>query len=206
MKLKADQINQVNLKFVDVEAWLRVRKVKDHKCKECGVLYSEQNHKIALLTIHGKPNRHICEECGKAYIEMGAIDILQLRKDNEKEEKQKEEDEKNKPEECSFSIIPEKIIAHVKSFCDKEGYKCVDNDDIMDMITESSEIYTENTGSHRWYDDLFVVVDINGLLIGFDGFYMTGDSGMFDMGLEYDLSSVCEVEKKEKVIEYYEAK
>ena len=89
MKIKKEELNQVRLDFVDVETWLKVRKPKDHKCKECGVLYKDQDSKIALLTIHKKPNRHICNECGKKYIELGAIDVLQLIKDNEKQEELK---------------------------------------------------------------------------------------------------------------------
>jgi len=97
----------------------------------------------------------------------------------------------------------EKVKAHLIAYCESKGWG-TDDDTLMEVLSEAKELYRKTTGSHRWYDDLFKVVEVNGMAIGFDDFYMTGDNSRSDMDLNYDLSSVCEVEKKQKTIDYYE--
>lgn len=75
---------------------------------------------------------------------------------------------------------------------------------VEEILTDARPIYSEIGSSHRWYDDKFVVVDIAGILIGYDWFHITGDNSASDMGLEFDIESVCQVEKREKTVSYYE--
>jgi hypothetical protein len=97
----------------------------------------------------------------------------------------------------------QKIREHLTNYCIKNGWETTDKD-LLEVLTESREVFSEITGSHRWYDDKFVVVEVDGMLIGYDDFYTTGDNDASDMGLEYDIDSVCEVEKKQKMVDYYE--
>ncbi len=92
----------------------------------------------------------------------------------------------------------EKIKSHLQAFCDKESYPMnLDNPrDVAEILTEGGKIiYTEITGEHRWYEDEFNVTEINGMKIGFNWFHMTGDDSPSDMDLDFDISSVCEVEE-----------
>ena len=99
----------------------------------------------------------------------------------------------------------EKIKNHLIAYAKKEGWEIDENDpkELMEIITEANSIYKENLGSHRWYDDELNIVNVDGMLIGYNGFHITGDNSMYDMGLEYDLDQVCEVEPKERIQVYY---
>lgn len=77
-KLKVEDPWQVRTDMFSVEKWLEFKKSKkDLCCTECKVLYKDiKDDKLAMMTIHGKPNRHLCNTCGRRYIEeLGAVDI-----------------------------------------------------------------------------------------------------------------------------------
>ncbi len=74
---------------------------------------------------------------------------------------------------------------------------------VEEILRDARPLYSEIGASHRWYDEKFVVVDISGTLIGYDWFHITGDNSASDMGLEFDIKSVCRVEKREKTVSYY---
>lgn len=97
----------------------------------------------------------------------------------------------------------EKIKKHLIAYCQSKGWGTTDKD-VEEVLLEAKEIYRETIGSHRWYDDLFKVVEVAGMLIGFDWYYATGDNSFKDMDLTLDTSSVCEVEKKQRTVDYYE--
>lgn len=86
---------------------------------------------------------------------------------------------------------------------EKHEYGTTD-DDIKELLTEATTIYKELGSSHRWYDEEFRVVNIDGMLIGYDWFHVTGDNSVSDMGLEFDINSICQVEKKQRTIDYYQ--
>ena len=81
----------------------------------------------------------------------------------------------------------------LESVCLREGWKTTDKD-FAEVLLESEEVYSEIGAAHRWYDEKTVVVEIEGKLIQFDDYHLTGDNSKSDMGLEFDLSSVkfCE--------------
>lgn len=97
----------------------------------------------------------------------------------------------------------EKIKSHLLAYCESNNWDA-DEENIIECLKEAKTIYSEIGPSHRWYDEKFCVVEINGMLIGYDWFHVTGDTSISDMGLEFDINSVCEVEKKQKTIYYYE--
>jgi hypothetical protein len=97
-----------------------------------------------------------------------------------------------------------KIKEHLIQYAQKNGWDCEENDDFIEILKEADSVYSEIGASHRWYDDMFIVVSIDGILIGYDWYHITGDNSAADMGLKFDLESVCEVEEKEKTIKYYE--
>lgn len=57
--------------------------------------------------------------------------------------------------------------------------------------------WSEVTSSSRWWDNLFVVSEINGRLIGYDWARTTGDMSIWDIGWEFDEDSICFVEPYE---------
>jgi uncharacterized protein YuzE len=90
----------------------------------------------------------------------------------------------------------EKIKAHVIAYAEKQGYG-TDNDTLYEIIREGKQVYSEIGSSHRWYDEMFIVTEVDGMLIGFDWFHVTGDTSISDMGLDFEPDSICEVEAKE---------
>jgi hypothetical protein len=100
----------------------------------------------------------------------------------------------------------EVIKQHVLAYSAKKGYGTTDKD-LFEIIREcGKEVYSEVKGSHRWYDKEFKVVDLDGMLIGYDDFHTTGDSNWHDLGLEHDINSIVEVEKRTKTVDFYTAK
>lgn len=84
----------------------------------------------------------------------------------------------------------------LEGVCLRKGWGTTDSD-LVEVLTESAEskeLYSEIGPSHRWYDEKMVVVQIEGKLIQYDDYHLTGDISASEMGLEFDLSSVkfCE--------------
>jgi hypothetical protein len=97
----------------------------------------------------------------------------------------------------------EKIKQHLTEYAISRNWQ-TDDLTLFEIVREAKKVYSEKIGSHRWYDDMFNVVDIKGMNIGFNDFYMTGDNSPSDMGLEYDINSICEVKEVEKKVIVYE--
>jgi len=89
---------------------------------------------------------------------------------------------------------------------------CLKNDWPTDVgsLEESLEcgktVWEGERDEHRWYIRIEKVVEIEGTLIKFWDYIITGDGCMSDMGLEYDLDLAKIVERKERVVKefYYE--
>ncbi len=99
----------------------------------------------------------------------------------------------------------EKIEQHLLAYAKKEGW--LDDDgktDLVEIILEYGEkIYQKLISDHRWWDNYFVVKNIDGMLIGFEDAQTTGDENAYDKGWEFDPETVCEVEKVEKIVYEY---
>lgn len=98
----------------------------------------------------------------------------------------------------------DKIKNHLIEYNRKNGWACETDKDLEETLMESRIIYKEITGEHRWYEDEFRVVDVDGMLIGYNWYHTTGDMTPREMDLDFDLNSVCEVERKQKTIDVYE--
>lgn len=69
-------------------------------------------------------------------------------------------------------------------------------DDLTEFFYEIGSDWTwdEQLGSSRWWDNLFVVQEINGKLIGYEWAATTGDRSARDRGWEFNENSICFVE------------
>ena len=89
--------------------------------------------------------------------------------------------------------------------CKEKGLEA--SKDLMIEIIEEADIVWEDSylDSHRWYDLRDVVVELKGRYIKYAQYHMTGDNGMYDMGLEYSLSDFYFVTQDTRTIEetYY---
>jgi hypothetical protein len=69
---------------------------------------------------------------------------------------------------------------------------------------ESDAQEEANALNRRWWTDCFVVVEVDGMLIGFDGATTTGDDSPSDKGWKFDPSSICEVQAREVTTTVYD--
>lgn len=95
----------------------------------------------------------------------------------------------------------QKIKDHIIKFLTKEYPEDppTKDEDVIDWIIDLDPIHEEDCGSCRWWMNTFRVVEIDGMLIGFDYASTTGDDSLRDKGWEFDPDSICEVERKEEV-------
>lgn len=90
--------------------------------------------------------------------------------------------------------MDEKIKKHVGECLKRQG-KDDSEDSIIELIRYSKEIYSEIVDTRRWWNDVFKVVEIDGMFIGCDDAETTGDNTPNEVGFEFDPDSIVEVEK-----------
>ena len=130
MKYFKEEIWQVQTEMFDLNSWIRDKtKKKDLKCPECKRLYEEIGEKVALMTLHEKPNTHLCNDCGRKYIEVGAIDISKQRSDN-----------KIKKEALIKEILSMKQFSNIKEISLKE---------LEEMLPDIREIHNKEVERQR---------------------------------------------------------
>jgi hypothetical protein len=97
----------------------------------------------------------------------------------------------------------EKIREHVRAYNLRE-FDDSSDEGIIETIRDAVEVWSGNDSDRRWWTDCFTVVNIDGMLIGFDDAKTTGDDSPRDKGWEFDPESICEVVAKEVVTTVYE--
>lgn len=101
------------------------------------------------------------------------------------------------------------IADYVKQYVAKE-YE-IDDCDVTDRIlygflSDLDYFHKEELRNHRWWNTVFVVVEVGGKLIGYTGAETTGDDNARDKGWVFDPDSICEVEEYEETIFSYRKK
>lgn len=91
-----------------------------------------------------------------------------------------------------------KVKEIVGEYLDSKGWER-DEENYSEAIRYGKEVYSKIGEAHRWYDEEFRVVEVDGYLIGFNDFHTTGDMSAADMDLDFDWESVSLVEKRETV-------
>lgn len=108
----------------------------------------------------------------------------------------------------------EKIKQHLIEYCKAEGWDLPEEPqklkaEILEILQETGkEVFREKKEKHRWWNEVFVVKWINGMLIGYMDAETTGDSTPMEIGWEFDERTICEVEVKTetKIVTTYIAK
>jgi hypothetical protein len=104
-----------------------------------------------------------------------------------------------------MSKTKEELKQIVRDYCTYRGWE--DSDANMEeILLYGDAIYEESRGSHRWWNDIFRVVDLGaGQLIGCMSAATTGDLSPSETGWEFDWNSLCEVKSREVTVTVYEA-
>lgn len=92
----------------------------------------------------------------------------------------------------------EEVKEVIVAACIADGFEPTEGN-LIETLTEADEFYRETVGSHRWWNDELRVVKIGDSFIGYLWANSTGDTGLGDLGWEFDLSSVIFYESKEIV-------
>jgi len=89
----------------------------------------------------------------------------------------------------------DKIRQHLTEYNLRQGYG-VSEDTLIETLFNANRVYEAQKGEHRWWTDVFVVAEVDGMLIGFLDAYTTGDNSPREIGWEFNPDSICEVAAK----------
>lgn len=71
------------------------------------------------------------------------------------------------------------------------------------LMERGKEVYREVCGEHRWWNEVFVVIDFDGKFIGYVDAETTGDRAPYEVGWEFDPETVVECQPETKVVTVY---
>lgn len=100
----------------------------------------------------------------------------------------------------------QKIKDHVVKYCEKNGWGTTDEDIWETIIECGEELHKSHIESYRWWDVYFLVVELDGMMIGLEVAGTTGDESPEEKGWIHDYDSICEVERKEQIVYVYTPK
>lgn len=96
--------------------------------------------------------------------------------------------------------MKEEIKKHLIEYNKKHGYP-TDDSAIIEALREcGKKLYEVKLRSRRWWNDIFIVKEIDGMLIGYEDSEITGDEGL---GFEFDERTICNVKPIEQTITGY---
>ena len=101
--------------------------------------------------------------------------------------------------------MDERIREHVAKYNESKGWGATD-EQIIETIIESEHIYREELHQSRWWNVYLYVVDIGGMLIGYDYAEANRDMSVRELGFDFEESSIREMVPVEKTIITYEPK
>lgn len=225
MENKLGKVKQVKLTFLPIETWFKVRKKEvESKCENCGKPHKDDKY-IALATIEKRVNAHICQNCGKFFIEQGAVDIDKAQSDYKKETKILKEKAKQLNIYGIDSMDNEQLKEAIEKR-EKENKKLIEKykdntallsmvkefdvdlliflDSYWDYLSEHHEVISRE--SHRWWDEVDVVQQINDKYFKYRWATAKGYNSATESGWNFDFNSIVEVIPMKKMIEIVEYK
>jgi len=100
-------------------------------------------------------------------------------------------------------MMDESIREHVAQYCRTKGWKPNDAT-IIEAIREAKRLHREEVGQHRWWNDYLYVVEVDGMIIGYLDSETTGDRSAWEVGCEFDPTTICRMRAVEKTVITYE--
>ena len=98
--------------------------------------------------------------------------------------------------------MDERIRAHVAKYNESKG-RGMNDDDIIEMIRYFNHVLRETYSQHRWWDQYKYVVNIDGMFIEYIHAEANRDESVYELGYEFDPSSIREVVPVETVVITY---
>lgn len=94
------------------------------------------------------------------------------------------------------------IKQHLIAVAEKNNWP-TDKDTLIEILTEANEVYTKKVSDHRWWYIEFIVADVDGMLIGYEYAKANRDEHVRDLGWEFDLATICQVEAVQETVTVY---
>lgn len=92
---------------------------------------------------------------------------------------------------------------HLVQYCKSNGWEAEDSD-LLEVLREAKEVYREEVGQCRWWNEYLYVVEVEGVTIGYIYAEANRDESVSELGYEFDASTICEMRPVEKTITVYE--
>ena len=77
------------------------------------------------------------------------------------------------------------------------------NDELLEQLRESDEVYKELIDEHRWWNEYRYTIKVEDTYIGYVYAETTGDMNASETGYDFDPDSICEMTPVEKTITTY---
>ena len=94
----------------------------------------------------------------------------------------------------------EKVKQHLIQYNRKNDWPLTEEDLIETLEECGKEVSLKLLCRNRWWESVFIIKEIDGMLIGFESATTTGDENAKEKGWEFDPETICEMEAEEKVI------
>jgi len=102
-------------------------------------------------------------------------------------------------------MINEKIKNHLIEYNKSNGWG-TDDETLIETLLDSHVIAEEELTEHRWWIEYTHVVEIDGMIIGFDIAKTTGDMSAREAGWEFDPDTIVELEKYTETVTKFRVK
>ena len=111
---------------------------------------------------------------------------------------------KPEPAKAESEADPMAVLwAHVAAYNESEFISTA-RESLIETIFDADRVWRGHESPRRWWTDCFTVVNVDGMLIGFDDAITTGDDTPRDKGWEFDPESICPVIAREITVTVYE--
>lgn len=95
-----------------------------------------------------------------------------------------------------------KIRQHLVAYAEKNNWS-TDDETLIEVLTEATKVYSKKISDSRWWYTEFVVVGIDGMLIGYEYARANRDENVRELGWDFDPGTICEVEAVQETITVY---
>ena len=96
----------------------------------------------------------------------------------------------------------EKIKNYLIQYNKSKGWK-TDDESLIETIIDAKQIFREEVSKSRWWNEYRYVVEIGDMLIGYIDAEANRDESVWELGYEFDPSTICEMMWKKKTITVY---
>ena len=94
------------------------------------------------------------------------------------------------------------VRQHLIAYNQKNNWS-LENDSLIETITEAHVIYEEKLSKGRWWNNIFRVTQIDGMFIGYEYAQANRDESIRDLGWDFDERTICQVWPVEKIVTVY---